>query len=49
MKMPNVKTMLITTAVAALVLGWVMKSGRDAVKSGSKVDETIAGKLGLIS
>lgn len=48
MKLPNVKTMLITTAVAALVLGFVMKSGREAVAKGEKADTTIAGKLGLI-
>lgn len=49
MKFPNMKTLLITVGAGAVILGFIMKSGRDAVKNGAKAEDTVAGKLGLIA
>lgn len=49
MKTPNLKTLAITAAAALFLAGYLMKSGREAVKGGKKAEDTIAGKLGLIS
>lgn len=48
MKIPNVKTMLITAGVTAVILGLIVKSGREAVAKNEKPENTIAGKLGFI-
>lgn len=49
MKLPNIKTMAITAAVTVLVVGYLLKSAREAEKAkpGSGAD-TIAGKVGLV-
>lgn len=43
------KNIAIGVAVAAVALGYLMKSGRDAVSKGAKPEDTLAGKLGLIA
>ena len=40
---------VLGAAVSAVAIGYLMKKGREEVKNGKKVEETWAGKLGLIS
>lgn len=44
----RVTTIALGALATVVVVGYLRKSGLEAVKNGKKVEETLAGKLGLI-